>query len=1349
MVNMIASPRLRLTRLALGACLALLAGCEAAGPTDPGSTPSGPQSPPPTPTPSGSGVLVLSVEGLDNGVPADIVVSGPGGFSRSVSSQASITGLAAGRYSVLSREVRADGDIYTPATPNQDVDVGSDGIPAAVKVTYKSREGAVLVTVTGLPGGTPSDISVTPPTGATISVAATRWISPAKGGRWRLAASPVSSSGNTYRPSPASQEWQLTVGDTVQTPVSYALATGSIAVAVTGLPAGTPGIVSVTGPGGYNQSVTGTITLTDLVPGSYVINAVPVSVGGFDFTPNPIRRTVTVTASLVAAAAPVAYEGSAGRIAISTTNLPASVTPTFTITGSSGSSTLNGAGTSELLSAGSYTVSAATLTSGGTTYTPSPATASVSVSAGATTPHVVNYTASGAAASLAIAITGITGSADVLVTGPSGYSRAVTTSTTLQSLAPGRYTILARRVETANGAYGVTPAQRDVDVLAGTAGTVTLAYAPLPAVVEVPVSGLPVAGTADITVTQPSGATSVLNASSVFSTAAPGRWRLAASPVVIAGSTYAPQPASYDQSVLAGDTLRMPVAYALSTGAIAISIGGLPVGAAGSVTVTGPGGYAQTVTATTTLTNLQPGSYTVNAASVIIAGVSYLPTPTTRTVSVTASAVAAAAPVSYAAQSAPTGSLVLTVSGLGTGVAADLLVTGPNSYSQAVTASGTLSNLTAGTYTITARNVRTALGTYGSTPASRDVSVPSGGSASASVAYAALPALVDIPVSGLPGGAAASITVTPPVAAAFAVTASTSVNPAATGRWRLAASNVFNGGNTYTPSPASYDQTVLAGDTLRFPVAYALSTGSIAVSVGGLPGAANGSVTVTGPGAFSQVVTATTTLTNLAPGTYTVTAAPVVVSGITYTPSPTSRSVTVTASLVAAAAAVTYTSQAGSLAITISGLSVAGDLLVTGPGGYSQGVTATQTLAGLVPGTYTISVRNVRTAQGTYGATPASRDVSVPAGGSASNTVAYAALPALVNVPVSGLPGGASAAITMTSPSGATSSVTASTTIDPAATGRWRLAASNVASGGNTYAPTPASYDQSVLAGDTLNFPVAYALSTGSIAVSVTGLPGGTNGSVTVTGPGSYSQSVTATTTLTNLVPGAYTVTAASVVSGGITYAPTPTSRAVTVTASLVAAAAPVTYSSQAGSLAITVSGLSVAADLLVTGPNSYSQAVTATTTLNGLVAGTYNIAVRNVRTAQGTYGATPASRDVAVSSGATASNSVVYAALPSVVSIPVTGLPGGTNAAITMTAPSGTTSGVTATTTISPAASGRWRLAAASVLSGGNTYAPTPASYDQRVLAGDTLRFPVTYAISTGSIAVGGRAAQPAPAAT
>lgn len=51
------------------------------------------------------------------------------------------------------------------------------------------------------------------------------------------------------------------------------------------------------------------------------------------------------------------------------------------------------------------------------------------------------------------------------------------------------------------------------------------------------------------------------------------------------------------------------------TGSLQITVSGLPSGLTGAVSVTGPGGYSKTVTATTTLSNLALGTYAVSAAA--------------------------------------------------------------------------------------------------------------------------------------------------------------------------------------------------------------------------------------------------------------------------------------------------------------------------------------------------------------------------------------------------------------------------------------------------------------------------------------------------------------------------------------------------------------------------------------------------------------------------------------------------------------------------------------------------------------------------------------------------------------
>ena len=78
---------------------------------------------------------------------------------------------------------------------------------------------------------------------------------------------------------------------------------------------------------------------------------------------------------------------------------------------------------------------------------------------------------------------------------------------------------------------------------------------------------------------------------------------------------------------------------------------------------------------------------------------------------------------------------------------------------------------------------------------------------------------------------------------------------------------------------------------------------------------------------------------------------------------------------------------------------------------------------------------------------------------------------------------------------------------------------------------------------------------TGSLAVSISGLPAGVNGAVTVTGPASYSKLLTASATLNELAPGAYAVTAANVAYGTGNLAATPASQQVQVGAGTSASA--------------------------------------------------------------------------------------------------------------------------------------------------------------------------------------------------
>ena len=108
---------------------------------------------------------------------------------------------------------------------------------------------------------------------------------------------------------------------------------------------------------------------------------------------------------------------------------------------------------------------------------------------------------------------------------------------------------------------------------------------------------------------------------------------------------------------------------------------------------------------------------------------------------------------------------------------------------------------------------------------------------------------------------------------------------------------------------------------------------------------------------------------------------------------------------------------------------------------------------------------------------------------------------------------------------------------------------------------------------------------TGSLALSVTGLPAGLNGAVVVSGPGGFSQTILAAGNAINLTPGTYTIAAVNVLSGSSVYAPQPTTQDIAVSAGTTANASVIYATAGALRLALqeVVSGLS--APLFLTAP--------------------------------------------------------------------------------------------------------------------------------------------------------------------
>jgi hypothetical protein len=174
--------------------------------------------------------------------------------------------------------------------------------------------------------------------------------------------------------------------------------------------------------------------------------------------------------------------------------------------------------------------------------------------------------------------------------------------------------------------------------------------------------------------------------------------------------------------------------------------------------------------------------------------------------------------------------------------------------------------------------------------------------------------------------------------------------------------------------------------------------------------------------------------------------------------------------------------------------------------------------------------------------------------------------------------------------------------------------------------------------------------SAASLRVTILGLPSGTAAAVTVTGPDNFNQSISATQTFTQVIPGSYTVTASPVTASSSTYDPSPPLQTVTVAATNTQSSASVFYSQATGNLTIAVNGLgtSRSAAITVTGPGGYNQPVDGTTTLAGLDPGVYTVKAADAASIGcATHTASPDSQVVSVVARSTATATVDYTPPP------------------------------------------------------------------------------------------------------
>lgn len=524
-------------------------------------------------------------------------------------------------------------------------------------------------------------------------------------------------------------------------------------------------------------------------------------------------------------------------------------------------------------------------------------------------------------------------------------------------------------------------------------------------------------------------------------------------------------------------------AAATKSASLTVTMTNLPSSATASVTVAGPGGFTRVIPSTTTLTGLTPGSYAVTANAVETETAVYAAVPTSQNVELPASS-SRSVEISYALAS---GILELAVSGLPSGVAAVVTVTGPNNYSHITTTSETLLKLTPGTYTVTPASVTVAGDAYAAPTGSRTVDITATQTPYAvPVAYVITTGRLQVKANGLPGGASPTFQVTGPNGFNQTAAADQVLSGLAPGMYTIGSPNVVVGSTTYIPTAGRMPVAVGASAVpVQATVAYALFGGSLSIAVSGLP---QGAIAVQGPNGYSASITTSGTITGLTPGTYTIVAAPMMQGVHRYSGSPATQNVTVAASGTANAT-VTYAISTGSISLSMNGLlsGMLGNVRVTGPGSYSQTITETQVLATLTPGQYVLEGRAVSFPGGWFSPQPATQTLTVPASVNAvAASVTYTNSLGTVAISVVGLPAAAQAKIAVIGALGVVDSVTATDTMPSLAPGFYVVTASSVTINGTTYAPSQVSQPLTVNAGALSSVSVVYAPGAGSSPLNLT-----------------------------------------------------------------------------------------------------------------------------------------------------------------------------------------------------------------------------------------------------------------------
>ena len=554
--------------------------------------------------------LTVEILGLPAGLDGDVGVMGPPPFTEDLTATSTLE-VPPGDYEIFAATVGDDAQ-YAPLEATQTVSLEPDA-EATITVEYEVITGSLFVSFADLPSGVDGEATITGPEGYEETISGDDTLTDLLPGQYEITPADVEDPPATYTADPVTIE---VVSDaTAEAIITYGVILGDLAVDVQGLPPGTTAVITLERDAD-TWIVPPSGELTDLEPGLYTLQPEDVAVGGENYAASEVDVTIESGTEVTAT---IQYILDPGQLEVTVLGLPAGVNHSIEVVASDGSSvTLPQSGEMAALEPGTYTLTPANVIVGLATYTAAPV--DVTIESLELTEETITYEL--IPGEWDVEITGLPGglTPSVQLTGP-GTSTTLTANASFDDLTPGTYTLAPNDVIAGDSTYRASGAT--VDISSGANAGTTITYAVVPGTLAIEISGLGgLEGEVEIYDSEGDLVTTV-NSSELVSGLDPGTYTIQPLPVQDGPTRY--EANTVDRDVLSGATTTVNVNYVAVPGGLIVDASGLPSGLGLSAEVSGPGGYSQSLTSATTLTDLTPGDYTVEFDEVEQSGAIYRP----------------------------------------------------------------------------------------------------------------------------------------------------------------------------------------------------------------------------------------------------------------------------------------------------------------------------------------------------------------------------------------------------------------------------------------------------------------------------------------------------------------------------------------------------------------------------------------------------------------------------------------------------------------------------------------------------------------------------------------------------